>query len=260
MHAVVTGASAGIGEALVRELSRRGYDVTLVARRRDVLERIASELSTRTHVVVRDLTDVEAAPSLLEEAEAALGPIDVFVSNAGFMTLGAVATFDPKEAERLVAINFLTPIRLLGAALPKMIARGRGTVVNVTSIAAFVAPPGWAHQSATKTASAIFSETLRSELRGTGVHALTVYPGLNDTAMKHDGLSSYESDGIVKYLPVGDPATFARKICEGIAKKKRRIVFPTFYWLVRWFPRISQCLSDRFAPRLGPSRPSHEHA
>lgn len=258
MHALVTGASAGIGEALSRELARRGMDVTLVARRKAALERVAAELASvhhvRAHVIAVDLSDPSVVDAVLAEAEAALGPIDVLVSNAGFMTLGPVATFDPAEADRLIAVNFLTPVRLVRSVLPGMIRRGQGTVVTVTSIAAFVTLPGWAYQSGSKKACATFSEALRHELEGTGVHALTVYPGLNDTAMTRDGLVSYGESAIAKMMPVGDPATFARLIADAIAKKRRRLVFPRFYWLVRWFPRISQWLSERFAPRLAAAR------
>jgi short-subunit dehydrogenase len=251
VHAVVTGASAGIGEAVVRELARRGMDVTLVARRKDVLDRVAGQLPTRSHVIVRDLSDPSCAEGILAEAEAALGPIDVLVSNAGFMTLGAVATFDHDEADRLIAINFLTPMRLLRAALPRMIARGTGTVVNVTSIAAFVTMPDWAYQSASKTASAVFSEALKTELRGTGVHSLTVYPGLNDTEMKRSGLESYGDPSLMtKLMPVGRPSAFATIICDAIETKKRRVIYPRVYGLVRWFPRISQWLSERVGPRV----------
>ena len=253
MHALVTGASAGIGEAVVRELARRGMDVTLVARRKDVLNRIAGELPTRSHVIARDLADPSCAEAILAEAEDALGPIDVLVSNAGFMTLGAVATFDHDEADRLIAINFLTPMRLLRAALPRMVARGKGTVVNVTSIAAFVTMPGWAYQSASKTASAVFSEALTMELRGTGVHSLTVYPGLNDTEMTRSGLESYGRPSLsMKLMPVGRPNAFASIICDAIEKKRRRVIYPRFYALVRWFPRISRWLSEHVGPRLSP--------
>jgi len=255
MHALVTGASAGIGEAVVRELARRGANITLVARRKELLDRVASELPTRTHVIVQDLSDPSCAIRVIEEAEGALGPIDILVSNAGFMTLGAVATFDPEEADRLVAINFLTPMRLIRTILPKMIARRRGTVVNVTSLAAFVTMPDWAYQSASKTASAVFSEALPNELKGTGVNALTVYPGLTDTPMMKQGIEAYGGDvGLMKLMPTGDPATFGRLICDAIEKKKRRVIYPRFYWLVRWFPRISQWLSVRFAPRIPAAR------
>lgn len=140
MHVAVTGASAGLGEATAREFARRGADVTLVARRKDVLEKLAAELPGRSHVVSRDLSDTADCASSIDGAEAALGPIDVLVSNAGLLTLGPVVDFDPGEAERMVAINLLTPMKLVRTLLPRMLARRSGTLVNVTSLAAFASP------------------------------------------------------------------------------------------------------------------------
>src|SRR5262245_55908540 len=105
MHVAVTGASSGIGEAIAREFARKGADITLVARRKEVLEKIAKELPGRSFVAAHDLTDPARAASFLPAAEEALGPIDVLVSNAGFLTLGKVASFDPEEGERMLNIN-----------------------------------------------------------------------------------------------------------------------------------------------------------
>lgn len=250
MHVAITGASQGLGEALARELARAGADVTLVARRRDALEKLAAELPTRSFVVAQDLTDVERAAAWVPEAESALGPIDVLVSNAGLLTLGAAATFDGAEADRMMAINVLAPMRLVRAVLPGMLARKRGTIVNVTSMAAWVSLPGWLYQTASKTASAAFSEGLKRELEGTGVHVLTVYPGPTDTPMTRGGIDVYGKEALITKLPLGDPATFARRVRAAIERRSARIFYPRIYALARWFPRISGWLARAFAPRL----------
>jgi short-subunit dehydrogenase len=250
VHVAVTGASSGIGEAIARAFARAGHDVTLVARRKDVLERVAASLGGRTHVAAHDLVDPTRAADWIPEAEAALGPIDVLVSNAGFMTLGEVARFDPDEADRLVAINMLTPLRLIRAVVPGMIARKRGAIVNVTSIAAFVSMHGWAYQAASKAGSAMFSEALRSELAGTGVDVLTVYPGLTDTPMAQSGLDTYGGRGLAAMMPLGDAETLARRVVAAVKARRRRLVYPRYYALTGLFPRIARWFADRFAPRL----------
>jgi 3-oxoacyl-[acyl-carrier protein] reductase len=109
MHVAVAGSSSRFGEAVAREFSRAGANVTLVARRREVLERIASELEGKSFVATQDLTDPVHAADWIADAEAALGPIDVLINNAGLLTLGAVAALDPEVGERMLNINLLTP-------------------------------------------------------------------------------------------------------------------------------------------------------
>ena len=250
MHVAITGASSGIGEAIARELARAGNSITLVARRRDALERIARELGTSTFVAVQDLADTERAADWVGPAEAALGPIDVLVSNAGFLVLGNVADFDPDEAERTMKVNLLAPARIIRAVLPGMLARRSGVIVNVTSLAALVAIPGWVHQAASKTGSAVLSEALRVELRGSGVHVLTVYPGMTDTPMAQGGLDLYGRKGLAARIPLGDAAQLADRLRRAIERRRARLVYPRFYAVVRWFPRLSRWIAERFAPRL----------
>ena len=250
MHVVITGASSGIGEALAREFAQHGAQITLVARRRGRLEKIASELGTKTYVAVTDLADTARAADFLEGAVDALGPIDVLVSNAGFLTVGPVASFDPEEGQRMLAVNLASPTRLMQAVLPSMLERRNGVIVNVTSVAAFVTLPGWAYQSASKTASALFSETLRGELEGTGVHVLTVYPGLTDTPMAQGGLDTYGRKGLATMIPLGSAETLAKRLYRAVERRKKRMIYPRYYAVVRWFPRISAWFTALFAPRV----------
>lgn len=255
MHVAVTGASSGIGEAIAREFARAGASLTLVARRENVLRTIASELGVKTFVVAQDLTDSAHAADWLDAAEAALGPIDILISNAGLLTLGPLASFDPAQGERMFAINLLTPARLMRAIVPRMLARGSGVLVNVTSMAAVVGLPDWVYQSASKAGSASFSETLHLELRGSGVHVMTVYPGMTDTPMTRSGVAAYGPSKLVKLIPFGSSATLARRLRHAIARRRPRLFYPRFYALTRHFPRIAQWLAARFTPRL-PPRPA----
>jgi short-subunit dehydrogenase len=120
----------------------------------------------------------------------------------------------------------------------------------VTSLAALVALPDWVYQAAGKTGSATFSEALRVELEGTGVHVMTVYPGMTDTPMAQAGLDAYGRKGIARLIPLGHAADLARLVRLGVERRRVRLVYPRFYSLARWFPRIAAWLSVRLAPRL----------
>jgi short-subunit dehydrogenase len=182
-RALVTGASAGIGEAFARALARQHSDLELVARRRDRLEALAKELAERHHVSA----GVEAA-DLAEEADlarlaarVAADPPDLLVNNAGFGTFGRFAELDPERELEEIRLNVVALVRLTRAALPGMLARGRGAIVNVSSLAGESAGPFTATYSATKAFVTSFSESLHEEARGSGVVVQALLPGLTRT-------------------------------------------------------------------------------
>ena len=110
-HVVVTGASAGIGEAIARELGRAGASLTLVARRKEKLDALARELGGKTHIVQADLSDTARCCDWIAAAEAALGPIEVLVNNAGAQIVGDLVTCDPEKGEEMMRLDLFTPMR-----------------------------------------------------------------------------------------------------------------------------------------------------
>ena len=135
MHVVITGASAGIGEALAREFHKRGATLSLLARRKQKLEQLAKELGSRSYIYSADLADPKAAAATLAECARAQGPVDVLVNNAGVQIIAAAQDTDPDEGERLLALNVATPLRLIHDVLPSMLERKQGTIVNMASMA-----------------------------------------------------------------------------------------------------------------------------
>ena len=253
MHVVITGASSGIGEALAREYLRRGASLTLVARRRGKLEELAKGHAERCHVVEADLVDYPHACDWVDGAVARLGPIDVLVNNAGVQIVARTVDTSVEEAERMLQLNVLSPFRLTKRVLPDMIARGRGTIVDISSMAAIAPTPGMFFYNASKAALAAASESLRGELRGTGVHVLTVYPGPVRTPMETAGRAAYENTLAMRVLtPVGDADVLARKIANGVASRRARIIYPASYGFSRHFPNLTRFVLDHFTPPLKP--------
>ena len=174
--ALVTGASSGIGEAIALELARRGHQLVLVARRTDRLHALASSVSPKAHVLTADLssrTDRAALPGRV--AELGLAP-DILVNNAGLSGRGLVAKSVPEQQLNLVEVDVAAVVDLCSRFLPGMVERGRGAVLNVSSLAGFYPMPGQAAYGAAKAFVLSYTESLRNELRGTGVMASALCP------------------------------------------------------------------------------------
>ncbi len=249
MHVVITGASSGIGAALARELGRAGHALTLVARRRALLDALATEIAGRVHVVEHDLAQPDRATAWIAAAEAELGPIDVLVNNAGMENTGPSAEADPDEVRRLLDLNLVTPLLVTRAVLPAMIARDAGIIVNVASVAALVSVPMQAYYGASKAGLAMFSETLRGELRGTGVKVLTVYPGPVVTPMGDAAAAKFGGRDKLPKVPEGQPDELAQLIARAMDRGAARVIYPITYTASRWFGPVARALVNRFAPR-----------
>ncbi len=168
--ALVTGASSGIGAAFARELAVRGYDLILVARRRDRLEELAKELkNVRVEVLTADLT-VEAELAAVEHRLSTADNLDLLVNNAGFGTRGRFSESDLEDHDRMHRLHILATMRLTHAALQGMVPRDRGGVINVSSVAAFTATPGNVSYHATKAWINHFTEAVAMELAAAGSH------------------------------------------------------------------------------------------
>ena len=180
--ALVTGASAGIGREIARVLARDVATLILVARRRERLDELATELKAKRsglRVLVEpvDLLDRVATGVLLDELEKRGEQIDVLVNNAGFGDYGLLHQREWSKLERMLELNVVSLTFLLSRLVPRMVARGSGAVLNVGSIAGLVTSPAMGVYSATKAYVNYLSETMTAELTGTGVTMTVVCPG-----------------------------------------------------------------------------------
>ncbi|MGB8391062.1 SDR family NAD(P)-dependent oxidoreductase [Mycobacterium sp.] len=176
---VITGASSGIGAELVRGLARRGFPLLLVARRRERLDDLANEVGQEYSIAVEvmplDLSDSKARAQLADRLRNE--PVAGLCNSAGFGTSGVFYTLPLERESEEVTLNALALMELTHAALPGMVERGAGAVLNIASIAGFQPTPYMATYSATKAFVQTFSEAVHEEMHGTGVSVTCLCPG-----------------------------------------------------------------------------------
>jgi uncharacterized protein len=179
--ALVTGASSGIGAAIAAELAGRGHGVTLVARREDRLRKLAEDLAgkhgVRTETIGADLEDPAARDAMAARITELGLDVEILVNNAGFGHSGDFVRRDRERLLSMIRVNCEALVDLQSRYLPAMVERGRGTVINIASTAAFQPMPGSATYSATKHFVLSLSEGVHEELGGTGVSLTAVCPG-----------------------------------------------------------------------------------
>jgi short-subunit dehydrogenase len=250
MHVAIPGAASGIGEAIAREYIARGAKVTLVARRRELLDAIAKDAGTSALVVPADLGDAAANHDWIDAAEEQLGPIDVLVNNAGIQIVKSAVDTTWEEGERLLRLDLHVPMRLTLTMLKRMIPRRKGAIVDVASMAALAPTPGMFFYNAAKAGLAAASEGLRAEVKRHGIHVVTVYPGPVTSAMEAAGRAAYEDTFGQRHVPTGSPKTLAKMIANAVEHKRARVIYPRVYGFARHFPNVTRWMLDALTPPL----------
>jgi NADP-dependent 3-hydroxy acid dehydrogenase YdfG len=223
--AVITGASAGIGEATARALGAAGYPVVLGARRVERCERIATEIAAaggEAAAARLDLADEASIKDFAAAAEDAVGPVEIVVSNAGVSSPGAGVEADPSSFARQVEINLLGAQRLIGLLAPPMVERRRGDIVVVTSDAVTAPRPQLAGYVSSKWGLEGLARALQMEMEGSGVRVSIVRPGHTLTEMANDWgvetigemMREFKRWGLVRHRGLLLPADVARVVVQ----------------------------------------------
>jgi short-subunit dehydrogenase len=214
-RALVTGASGGIGAAIVKALHARGATVIATARRQEVLDGLRSELGDRVEPLAADLADRQAVAALPERA----GRVDVLVANAALPASGTWDDFSDDEVDRALDVNLRAPIHLARALAGPMVERGSGHLVFISSLSGKTASGGGSLYSATKFGMRGYALGMREDLVGTGVGVTTVFPGfIRDAGMFHESKTK---------LPPGvgtkTPAEVAAGVVRGIERDRAEV-------------------------------------
>jgi short-subunit dehydrogenase len=229
---IVTGASKpdGIGAAAAQRFADEGASVALVARGAAGLEAVATRIRERggkARAFPADLGDPAACEAMLRAVDEALGGLDVLVNNAGANARGNVETQDAAALANILQVNLVAPIVLTRLALPRLRARGGGSIVQVASIAGMIPLDGEATYSASKHGLRAFSFALREELAGTAIHVAVVSPGPVDTGFLLDDLDTVPD--IVFSTPMSTADAVAALVVESAfdGRRERTIPAPT---------------------------------
>jgi short-subunit dehydrogenase len=220
LRVVITGASSGIGAALARRYASRGATLALMARRGDELQRLAATLQCESHLYPLDVTDAAALAAAGEDFMARAGVPDRVIANAG-ISVGTLTqeAGDLPVFERVLKVNVLGLVNTFHPFIEPMRAAGGGTLAGIASVAGIRGLPGAGAYSASKAAAISYLESLRGDLRGSGVRVVTVAPGYIETPMT--AINDYR-------MP------FLMKIEDGARQIERAIESGTSYAVVPW--------------------------
>ena len=239
MTAVITGASGGIGEELARLFAAGKYDLILVARGKERLEALATELARAHGIQARslpaDLADPEAPARIFAALQGV--EVDALVNNAGFGARGAFGEIDYEVERRMIQVNVMALTHLTRLFLPGMVARRRGKVLSVASTAAYVPGPFMAVYYATKAFVLSFTEALAEEVAGQGITVTALVPGPTDTNFAVT--AGNNESKLFRNGKVMDAATVARVGYEGLMAGKRVAIAGTSNKLTAFSTRLA---------------------
>lgn len=241
-RALITGASQGLGAAFAAHLARPGGVVGLVSRRQEALDAVARRVEAagaRAIVLVADVADTAAMAAAVRAFEAEAGGIDLAIANAGVGVADTVAAGDAAPVARAIATNLGGVANTLIPCVPGMVARGGGALVAVGSFAGLRGLPGRAGYSASKRGVEALVDALRAQLRGTGVHAMTLAPGYVATPM---------TARLGHGLPfLTTPEVVCAALDRGLRRRARRVITP---WQMAWLAPLWVRLPEAWLPRL----------
>jgi len=225
----ITGASSGIGEALAYEFAEQGAKLILSARREDVLEQVKQRCAnSEKHVIVAfDMTKIDQIANVVAMVEQQHGAVDMLINNAGVSQRSLIKDTDLAVDRALMELDYFAPVALTKAILPYMLARKRGRLVAVSSIAGLVATPMRSTYAAAKHAIAAFYNSLRAEVYDNGVYVSVIYPGFVKTnitfsALTGDGSPQNKMDDAQDAAM--SPQEFAKQAVKALAIGEEHII------------------------------------
>lgn len=259
---LITGATGGFGRHMAQQFLAAGGQLILSDLDGDALESLKAEFSGQQEKIIdcipADLSDVSGCQSLASAVDDAGVCPDILINNAGIAVSGRLDHVPQERWERLMQVNLLAPIRLCAMFLPKMIARGSGHIVNISSLAGWVGATGLTTYCAAKFGLRGFSEALELDVIEQGIHVSTVYPSFSRTPILDSKQFGQEEKRVVPDDMLSDPADVVAAIVKGV-RCNRKHIFPdttarVVHYLQRFFPALIPILQRRMQSRTIPSQ------
>ena len=251
--AIIIGASSGIGEAAARALSGNGYRVVLAARRKERLNSLASKIREgggEALAIPTDLRQLDQIQHLVEDTLQAYNRIDVLVNSAGYGKLVWLDEQTQADIQDQLQVNLTGAIQITREVLPLMIAQDGGHIIHIASIASWVGLPTYSIYAATKFGLRGFLESLRRELRGTGITVSGIYPGAVDTEFDQHAGVHWKTTRVTPNWLLLTADDVAHQILKVIKKKKNNAINPGIMRLAVWinasFPETVSWLLAKF--------------
>ena len=245
---LITGASEGIGAACVESLRRRGAKLSLVARSEDRLKQVGGADAL---ITAGDLTDPEVRRRAVDATLERFGALDILINNAGVGLYEPTCRAEMSDIRAMMELNLIVPIALIQLVVPHMARQRSGVIVNVSSIAGKVTLPWLTVYSASKYALGSLTDGLRMELKGKGIHTITVCPGYVKTGFHDHVLSGRAPDSMQRSRKAAITASqCAEAIARGVEKRKRTVMAPRVGWVLVVLERLFPSLVDWQLRRL----------
>ena len=252
--AVITGASAGLGLSFAKKLAAYGFDLVLIARRKERLQEIAtqleSEYSIQCEIIPTDLAIVENIEKVADDIKQ-ISNLDILINNAGFATKGYFADVPLEKDMRMVHVHMTASIQFTYTALQIMRKRKQGVIINVSSLGAFALTPGNVLYDATKSFLNTLSENLRLEVRGMGIKIQALCPGFTRTEFHEVGdLQNFDRSSVPDYLWM-TPDYVVSQSLKALGKNRKTIFIPGWRhrfakWLIMNNSFVRNALQNKF--------------
>lgn len=257
--AFITGASAGIGASFAKAFAKKGFDLILLARREDRLKMLADQLKSEyaidCNIISADLSDINDVEKVVTDIQKT-EKLDVLINNAGFATIGYFADIPIEKSMHMFHTHMTAVVKLTHAALQGMLSRGRGAIINVSSVAAFLLTPGNVMYDATKSFLATFSENLYLEVNDRGIRVQALCPGFTRTEFHDVGdFKNFDKSEIpdAAWMMPDDVVSLSLKALE---RDKEVVFIPgmkyrVYTWLMLHIPMLHKMVQRKIKERDG---------